>query len=130
MCTVLLPPGDNPIAINKYIKYSSQYFVLRYSQYTFLCSSMRPLPSITVMRQEHILYTQLTKMILTFKVQKTMENKSINSHAQDTTAIHLNILLTGIHCSPVINRQWSDFPLQNNCQCPSHQDSTMAINYS
>jgi hypothetical protein len=21
MCTVLLPPGDNPIAVNKYIKY-------------------------------------------------------------------------------------------------------------
>ena len=22
MCTVLLPPGDNPIAVNKYIKYT------------------------------------------------------------------------------------------------------------
>ena len=88
------------------------------AQYTFLCSSMRPLSCI--MRQEHILHTQLTKMILNFKAQKTMENKSINSHAQDTTAIHPNVFLTGIHCSYVINRQWSDFPLQNNCQCPSH----------
>ena len=23
MCTVLLPPGDNPIVVNKYIKYQS-----------------------------------------------------------------------------------------------------------
>jgi len=69
-------------------------------------------------------------MILTFKVQKTMENKSINSHAQDTTAIHPNVFSTGIHCSLVINRQWSDFPLQNSCQSPSHQDYTTVINYS
>jgi len=27
MCTVLLPPGDNPIAVNKYIKY--QIYKLR-----------------------------------------------------------------------------------------------------
>jgi len=30
MCTVLLPPGDNPIAVNKYIiSYQDQQFVLR-----------------------------------------------------------------------------------------------------
>ena len=28
MCTVLLPPGDNPIAVNKYI--ISYYYILRY----------------------------------------------------------------------------------------------------
>ena len=91
---------------------------------------MRPLSCITLMRQEHTLHTQPTKMILTFKAQKTMENKNINSHAQDTTAIHPNVFLTGIHCSRVSNRQWSDFSPQNNCQCPSHQDSYMAINFS
>ena len=69
-------------------------------------------------------------MILNFKAQRAMENKSINSYAQDTTAVHPNVILTGIHCSLVINRQWSDFPLQNSCQCPSYQDSTTAINYS
>jgi len=25
MCTVLLPPGDNPIAVNKYISYINIY---------------------------------------------------------------------------------------------------------
>jgi len=25
MCTVLLPPGDNPTAVNKYIKYKGKY---------------------------------------------------------------------------------------------------------
>jgi hypothetical protein len=69
-------------------------------------------------------------MILTFKAQKTTENQSINSQAQDTTKIHPNVFLTGIHRSLVINSQWPDFPLQNNCQRPSHQDSTTAINYS
>jgi hypothetical protein len=79
----------------------------------------------------NIYYTQLTKIILTFKAQKTTENKSINSHAQGTTALHPNVFLTVIHWLGVIHRQWSDFPLQNTCQCESHApDSTTVLIYS
>jgi len=29
MCTVLLPPGDNPIAVNKYIIFGAKCFVIK-----------------------------------------------------------------------------------------------------
>jgi len=31
MCTVLLPPGDNPIAVNKYIIYHITYHIIKQS---------------------------------------------------------------------------------------------------
>ena len=43
MCTVLLPLGDNPIAVNKYIisyhiSYNLSYHIISYHKYTFgLC---------------------------------------------------------------------------------------------
>jgi hypothetical protein len=41
MCTVLLPPGDNPIAVNKYIKskvYYSGYGLIKPSAVSYINS--------------------------------------------------------------------------------------------
>jgi hypothetical protein len=39
MCTVLLPPGDNPIAINKYIIYHIKEILRRYYKDCFLITA-------------------------------------------------------------------------------------------
>jgi len=40
MCTVLLPPGDNPIAVNKYIIYHNSRDSVRRNILQFLTSTI------------------------------------------------------------------------------------------
>jgi hypothetical protein len=59
--------------------------------------------------------------------ENTTEKNTINSHAQDTTALRLSAFPTRIHLLLVINIWQSDFQLLHHCQSESYCHESMAV---
>jgi hypothetical protein len=70
MCTVLLPPGDNPIAVNKYIIYK-QYF--KYRNYAYIVS-MHPLHEDNVGASKYVEVIMIYKILLIYVVHYIYNN--------------------------------------------------------
>ena len=63
--------------------------------------------------------------------QNTTESNCIISHAQNTTALQLNIFLSGIYRLLIRSKGPSAFPSANNCQGqPQTPESLSVITYS
>jgi hypothetical protein len=57
-----------------------------------------------------------SKLRTALSTQNTTEKNCIMSHAQNTTAVQVNILLTGVHRLLVTNKGLSALPSSNHCQ--------------
>jgi hypothetical protein len=59
--------------------------------------------------------------------QNNAENSCIISHAQNTTVLHCNVLLMGIHRLPITNKGRSPFPSANHSQGQPQTPQSLSV---
>ena len=80
MCTVLLPPGDNPIAVNKYISYIILYATFKSLLSLIICRLLQVLASSLLARNLDYWFLYMLKVVN----NTTRYKKNVYSRYQST----------------------------------------------